>query len=57
MESNEPGKEEEGTSDQTELEKLVEQKQQETEALKRLIHVLEKNDLFKKTSMENKNTQ
>ena len=48
MESNEPGKGEEGTNDQTELEKLLEQKQLETEALKRLIDVLEKNDPNKK---------
>jgi len=45
MESTEIGKEEDETKDQTELEKLVEQKQQETEALKRLIQVLGKIDL------------
>jgi hypothetical protein len=44
MKVNEIGNEEEEPGTQTELEKLLEQKQQETEALKRLILVLGKAD-------------
>jgi hypothetical protein len=42
MKINEPENPERDQPTQNELEKLLEQKQDETEALKRLIHILEK---------------